>query len=932
MSNRLYFISLIGFVLIFLAGCQKEKKTDRDYPQIRTLAVDQITSEGARFNAAIISGDVETITEHGFVWGSYDLLTINNSEKITIEEAPSKDQFSCDISFALEEMKEYYVRSFVKTGQLIVYGDVVKFISLGSMAPVITDFEPKAATWGDTVTIYGENFSSQPFSNSVHFGNLMAQVISCTDEILKVKVPDVTSIYSEISEEVIGNRTVASKLFELITPGKITAIDKENITWGDTLTLTGIFPFSKYTLKILMDKLPAVILESNESKIKMVVPPNLNYYDSVTVDLSINNHLVQATEKSHMIQPFISSVGNGDFGWGDTIVIKGLFSPARTSNTILFSGIQSTILDLTRDKIRCIVPDAGLTHSANLNITTGGFDIQYVNVLALSGPVIEKISPGKAVSGSYLTITGKYFREGETTLIIGNQSVNAYITNSRLMSTVLPVLETRGYVTVTVKVYDKQQTYNNLLAYVNPAITDFNPKMGTFGDIITIIGTDFDPDNISISFESGGYLIDALEKSSTMVKFAVPNSGIPNYSRILINTGGAIVNTSDYFTVYSPRIDLVTPIEGVAGDLIRITGDYFNPDNNFNKVYIGDYGVINNSSSRNYIEFNLPDILRGDYPIQVQNGTGSFTKYKESFHCINPWKMINTDLGYGRIFSSAFISNDNLWLIGGQSNGYSLTSDIFIYSLNNSTFSSINTRIETTGTFAFEIDGQGYYGLGLFKDQQVGSVVYSKSVKKINLADYSITNLQEFPGSTRKYSFSFSIFSEGYVGSGMNGNGLLGDFWKYDPGTGNWIQLSDLPFGSVVGATAITMNNKAYIISGKNFWEYNPNLNSWMQKADFPGISRYHGTGFSIGDKLYFGSGSDKIDRFESTETYMRDFWQYNLSNNSWTRMGDLPLYGRTGAYGVSYNGKGYIGGGLLSTSGYYYYLHDLLEYDSNYE
>jgi N-acetylneuraminic acid mutarotase len=930
MNNRLIYISLAGFMLIFLAGCQQEKKTEREYPQIRTLAVDQITPEGARFNAAIISGDVETITEHGFVWGQYDMLTLSTSDKISVEEAPESDQYSIHISSSLVAMKEYFVRSYIKAGQFIVYGDPVKFTSLGSMAPVITDFEPKAASWGDTITIYGKNFSSQPFWNTVHFGNLIARVISCTNETLKVQVPDVTNIYSEISEEVLGNRAVATKLFELITPGKITAIDKKNITWADTLTLTGIFPFSKYTLKILMDKIPAVILESSETKIKMVVPPNLKYYDSVTVDLSINSHLVQASEKSHMIQPYISSVGNGEFGWGDTIIIKGLFSPARTANKILFSNIQSTILDLTRNGIRCIVPDIGLNHTATLTIETGGLSVNYGPTLSLSGPVINKISPGKAAANTYLTISGKYFRDGQTTLMIGNQAVNAYVINSRSMSTELPVLEARGYVTVIVKVYNKQNSFSNILYYLNPAITGINPKMGTFGDIITVSGTDFDPDNLSIYFESGGNPIEALEKSTTMVKFAIPNDGIPYYSRIIINTGGATASSSDRFTVYPPRIDMVTPIEGVAGDVIRITGDYFNPVDRLNTVYIGGIQVVNNSSSRNYIEFNMPDLLGGDYPIQVQNGTGSATNYTEPFHCNIPWRNVPNFTDYGRLFSSSFAYDDKIWRIGGLGNSFSINSDISIYSLNSNSTSWAYSETSMANTFAFAIDTYGYFGLGVTDDQH--NTVYSKSIKRIDLTNQVISNLPDFPGNVRKYSFSFSLLSEGYVGSGMNADGLLGDFWKFDPATSNWIRLTDLPFGQVAGATAIAMNDKAYVVSGNELWEYNPNLNSWTQKANFPGIARYHGTGFSSADKVYFGTGSDKLDAFGMNETYMNDLWQYNSSNDTWTRMMDIPYHGRTGVYCNSYNGKGYFGGGYYYSPGGFVYITYLLEYDPLYE
>jgi hypothetical protein len=931
MVNRLCFISLTVFLVFLMGSCQKEEKKGRDYPQIRTLAVDHITSEGARFNAEIISGSTESITEYGFVWDKNDFVSINISEKVTTEDSPETNGFSNEITFALEEMKEYYVRSYIKADGIVIYGDMVKFMSLGSMAPEITGFEPTAASWGDTVTIYGKNFSFVQQSNSVHFGNLTAKIVSCNSEFLKVEVPDLTSIHSEVSVEVLGNLATTPKLFELITPGKIISVDRKNIAWGDTLLLTGIFPFSEYSLKVLMDSIPVVVLESNETKMKIVVPATLVYCDSVTVDLSIDNHIVQAVEKNHMIPPFISSIESRDFGWTDTITVLGLFKPVISANKLLFSGTESKIIEITHDRIRCIVPDNGSNHSATLQIETDGIDFTYPTTLSLSGPLIEKITPSAASAGTRLEITGKYFREEATTLIIQGQSIYCLVSNSRKMGVSLPHSLGRGSVPVTVKVYDKQNTYNNLLTLLKPAISDFNPKEATFGDIITVSGLDFDPDNIKVSFEEEGALFDVLEKSATGVKFAVPNDGVSQKCRIYLTTSGTTVYASQLLTLFDPRLDLVAPMTGKPGDVIRITGDYFNPVNSKNEVYVDGTAITAISSSRNYIDFTIPKLLGGDYAIQVWNGTGT-TTYPEALHCITPWKKL---VGYndpGRFLSSCFLSNGNIWRIGGFGTLFSVNSDISIYSLDNNSMSQINSETGTANTFAFEVGGNGYFGLGVVWGQY--GDIYSQSIKKINLTDHSITDLPDFPGAVRKYAFSFSLLSKGFIGSGMNSNGLLGDFWKFDPGTGAWIQLDDLPFGNAAGASAFTINNKAYVIAGKDCWEYDPTLDSWNQKADFPGTSRYHGTGFSIADKLYFGTGSEKLDNYDYPGNNWSDFWQYNSSNDSWTRLIDFPMISRTGAYGISYNGKGYIGGGLyyMPYGEYFYYATDLMEYDPSNE
>ena len=53
--------------------------------------------------------------------------------------------------------------------------------------------------------------------------------------------------------------------------------------------------------------------------------------------------------------------------------------------------------------------------------------------------------------------------------------------------------------------------------------------------------------------------------------------------------------------------------------------------------------------------------------------------------------------------------------------------------------------------------------------------------------------------------------------------------------------------------------------------------------------------------KGYAGAGYDG-------DNYMKDFYEFDATANSWTRKTDLAGSARIGATGFSVNGKGYIG------------------------
>lgn len=880
-----YPISRISAVLS--DGCQKEKKTERDYPQIRTLAVDQITAEGARFNAAIISGDVETITEHGFVWGRYDFLTIGNSEKISIEDSPATDQFSCDISFALEEMKEYFVRSYVKAGDMVVYGDPVKFTSLGSMAPEIIDFEPRIASWGDTITISGKNFSYLGSSNSVHFGNIIGNVLSSTHESIKVKVPNVTSQFSQLSVEVIGNRAIADNLFELITPGRITGTNKTDVTWGDTLVLEGVFPFSDHQLGIYVDDKVATVLNMTDSRATVVIPNSIIYHDSILIGLSIDYFKIDYIHKLHLKKPALFSILPATFGWGDTIELIGIFNPLLVNNFVYFSTIQAKILESSNSKIKCAVPDIN-GHNATLSFKISNYTFNYDPGISLSGPIIKSIEPSKISTNNSIIVRGKYFKEGNTKLKINSILCESSVYQGQISARVPNTAN--GMATVEVDVYDKKAINTNFLEISNPEITDFSPKQGIIGDIITITGVGFDPVNTTVNM---GYATPSiLEISSTEIKIQVPNN-VVDYSYISVNTVGAIITSNSAFHLLPPKIITVDPLISKPGEVITITGENFNPG--YNNINIGNYHANIVTESTTTIKFILPDQPMGEYTIYL--GTYAHqTSFTEKMSYKTPWITVRSlprtpNSGMGVILA------DELFVFGGYN---SQRSYITYLIMGGSASEGIDCpewdQIDGVG---YSVSNLGYIGLGRL---QVDGV-YTNNFYRFNPMNRTWASANSFSGTARSRSFYFSIGDKCYLGGGSNQETTFSDFWVFDVQTNSWSLLGTFPGGITNIAYALTINGKAYVIDGTELWEYTPENNSWLKKADFPGSSRSKGCGFVINGRAYFGTG------YNATGV-LNDFWQYDPSLNQWQRLTNYP-FKTFGSYGGSYNGYGYMGGGF---------------------
>jgi len=81
--------------------------------------------------------------------------------------------------------------------------------------------------------------------------------------------------------------------------------------------------------------------------------------------------------------------------------------------------------------------------------------------------------------------------------------------------------------------------------------------------------------------------------------------------------------------------------------------------------------------------------------------------------------------------------------------------------------------------------------------------------------------------------------------------------------------------------------------------EYNPGTDSWSSKANFPGNERHNSVGFVINGKPYVGGGGGGGTLYE-------DFYRYNQSSNTWTRIQDIPVLYPLSS-GFCLGSKGYV-------------------------
>jgi N-acetylneuraminic acid mutarotase len=143
-----------------------------------------------------------------------------------------------------------------------------------------------------------------------------------------------------------------------------------------------------------------------------------------------------------------------------------------------------------------------------------------------------------------------------------------------------------------------------------------------------------------------------------------------------------------------------------------------------------------------------------------------------------------------------------------------------------------------------------------------------------------------------------------------------------------WTQLADFPGGPRDDGSSFTIANKAYCFTGlepgyqcmPNGFVFDGGTETWLPIASLPlGKERQYATGFSYNGVGYILGG------LQCDNNCLNDFWQYSVANDTWTALPAFPGSGRQGMSNFIIKNKLYIIGGRPASN---ITLNEIWEYD----
>jgi N-acetylneuraminic acid mutarotase len=364
------------------------------------------------------------------------------------------------------------------------------------------------------------------------------------------------------------------------------------------------------------------------------------------------------------------------------------------------------------------------------------------------------------------------------------------------------------------------------------------------------------------------------------------------------------------------------PLEGKAGEYVKIYGSAFGSDKNKIKVFFGDLQADIESMSTDRLVVKIPAYSKSESLAIFVERNGERSQAIGNFKLVGPEILkITPDAGMGdvtliidgRNFSTVpwrnvvKIGPYSTEIVNASANQLTVKFDtrIFIPGQYELTVSveeigseEENFTVETPWkmvkskpegglcqTAQFEIKGKIYICTGIPVSWNTN--VYSTQVWQYDIVSDTWTRKKDFPGAGRVDATAFALNGKGYLASGYSTQ-PESDFWEYDPEADSWTEKASIPNGAKIFASSFAFDGKGYLIMmgafqmQNEFWQYAPLTNQWTRLDDFPGSSRVYGKLFVFNNALYVAGGYNSVLPFNP------DIWKYNFTTQDWQSIGEI--------------------------------------------
>jgi len=634
----------------------------------------------------------------------------------------------------------------------------------------LTSFNPTTVSFGDTLTLTGQNFPTLKDFISVTLLEKGATIITVSPTELKVITPNnVITPLSIITLEAGSQNILSSDELKLSKP-LINNFTPLKGTKNTEVTINGdYFSPVKENNTVEISGFQLSVIEATRTKLKAKIPSGITP-DHYPISITVATQQIYSESHIEIITPIISNVSPLNGTWRTTVTITGEnFGSSVSDNIVKFDNVPAQIISASPSEIKALVPDNLLHKNSTITVQAISVDnqsISFATPFELDPPSISSFIPEEGKSNTVVTLYGENFNPIPANQIVrfGGRQVEILNAVSNQLLVRLPTSLIDSDVQIVIEVAGQTATAPQTFHLISPwrRIMDYSgPAKG----------------------------------SATAFTIA-------NFGYVTLGTQ-TIQSTDKPCWKYDPELDTWTQVQS-----------YF-------LAYEGNSGEFINQ-----ISFVINDnAYVGLGKTGLTGPRDNMMRYSSSE---NYWFSISDFAGGGRESSVGFNLNGKGYVTSGRNQNDKADRQIWEYDPALNAWSRktdfpgtprIEAAVFTIENKAYLTTGSGYNNGGIFNDLWIYDPNADTWAQRASI-----------PGPTRWKATAFSINGKGYVIGGQNGNTLLKDFMMYDPNINAWFSLEDFPGEARAEAVSFVIGYKAYFGTGfggpegylNDFWEFDP--------------------------------------------------------------------------------------------------------------
>ncbi len=535
---------------------------------------------------------------------------------------------------------------FVLKGKYIIESGALFKVVTKRPAPRVDGFTPSNGPPGAKAVINGANFSINAYENTVMLGNTQIPVQSSTPGEITVVIPK-DAVTGKFAVTVAGGGTSTSKdTFTVNMSLQITDFSPKFGPPGTVVTMYGSgFGDNKKLIKVTMGGQMVKVTSVTPDKIQVVVPAGA--IDSPFILSKGNQKTSAKTSFDIRIPPTITSFSPLEGFPGTVVTLTGSnFGSSELKTKVKLGDKVIKILSVTDNKIEVQVPEDAPDGRFTIEISDKGSAVTDTSFSLWVLLQIASFSPEKGQEGTIIKIAGKGFLTDVKLVSVQLGSKKLKITGLKPeeISVKVPAGVVSGELTVFIKGRGTVKTDKKFLVVHTPQISNFTPDVGQVGTMLTVYGNYFgystEDIRVWIGPDSSKQYCIVQQISGEKLTCQVQPNTVSGPLQVHVKDMGNAVSLKAFKIEKPLAITSVSPLTGLPGTTVTISGTGFSGDTNKNIVKIGKVTLTVVKASSTQLVVQIPEnmVSGGNFKVSVK-GKKTSSISTSSFDLIIPVKV-----------------------------------------------------------------------------------------------------------------------------------------------------------------------------------------------------------------------------------------------------------------------------------------------------